>query len=136
MTKQDERLWVWEPDVGREGVDGVLSLWPGITIREGDKEDLVDFFALELGIDPLFVGTVTTLPNVEHRDMEDPPTGGRHDFFFFVKDEDVNKFAVRRLMHGMRWCQDVFFNEQEDIYPIEFRNEYPWPPTQSGGEEE
>lgn len=53
-------------------------------------------------------------------------TGGRHDFFFFVKNADVPKFALKRFRFGMRWWTDVFFNDGEGIYPIEFRNAYPY----------
>ena len=52
-------------------------------------------------------------------------TGGRHDFFFFVKAEGLPKFALKRFRFGMRWWEDVYFNGGEGIYPIEFRRAYP-----------
>ena len=54
-----------------------------------------------------------------------PDTGGRCDFFFFVDLNDMPKFAVQRFQFGMRWWQDVYYNEGEGIYPIEFRVAYP-----------
>ena len=38
---------------------------------------------------------------------------------------DVPKFAMKRFSFGMRWWQDVYFNEHEHIYPLEFRRAYP-----------
>ena len=35
-------------------------------------------------------------------------TGGRTDFFFFVKAADVPKFAIKRFPFGMRWWEDVY----------------------------
>ena len=56
-------------------------------------------------------------------------TGGRHDFFFYVNMADMHKFAFQRFQYGMRWWGDVYMysNNNEEIYPIEFRNAYPDP---------
>ena len=50
---------------------------------------------------------------------------GRQDFFFFVKTTDVSKFAIKRFQFGMRWWEDVYFNDEQDIYPPEFLKAYP-----------
>ena len=47
------------------------------------------------------------------------------DFFFFVKAADVLKFAIKRFPFGMRFWEDVYFNEMEHIYPPEFRRASP-----------
>ena len=52
-------------------------------------------------------------------------TGGRHDFFFYVKMADVPKFAIKRFQFGMRWWENVYSNNGENIYPIEFLHAYP-----------
>ena len=124
LTTEEPRLLKW-----KEGVecDGVLTVWPGTIVEEGDEEKVMQFFDKALGIEPVIVGCVRTLPDPEHRGMEKPETGGRSDFFFYVKGEDISRFAVPRFQFGMRWWEDIFFNEGQDIYPEEFLLAYPDP---------
>lgn len=103
--------------------DGVLTLWPGTLVRKSDlngPEGIHAFFQKAFDIQIIPVGCVETLP-----DKDDDGTGGRIDFFFFVITNDVSKFALKRFQFGMRWWEDVYFNEGEDIYPVEFRIAYP-----------
>ena len=109
-----------------EDEDGVLTLWPGTPVREADlygPKSLHLFFEKAFGIQVKPVGCVTTLPDIEDGE-EVEGTGGRIDFFFFVKKADVPKFAIKRFPFGMRWWEDVYFNETEHIYPPEFRQAY------------
>lgn len=108
--------------------DGVLTLWPGTPVREADlygPESIHDFFKKSFDIEVTPVGCVTTLPDVDGAGENIEGTGGRQDFFFFVKVSDVPKFAIKRLQFGMRWWSDVYFNGGEDIYPPEFLSAYP-----------
>ena len=105
--------------------EGQLVLWPSCIVEEDDEERVYEFFEHNFGIKPTIVGCVLTLPDPEHRDMEEPPTGGRCDFFFYINHSDTPKFAIKRFQYSMRWWEDVFYNEQEDIYPQEFRDAYP-----------
>ena len=116
LTTEEPRLLKW-----KEGVEchGVLTVWPGTIVEEGDEEKVMQFFDKALGIEPVIVGCVRTLPDPEHRDMEKPETGGRSDFFFYVKMEEISRFAVPRFQYGMRWWEDIFFNKgQEDATQI------------------
>ena len=61
------------------------------------------FFKDIFDIEPTPVGCVETLPDTDGNGVEIEGTGGRHDFFFFVKAADVPKFALKRLRFGMRW---------------------------------
>lgn len=125
-----------KPLMWKEGVEcaGVLCVWPGVTVSETDN--ILDWFKKSMRIEPLIVGTVLTLPDPEHQGMEEPPTGGRTDFFFYVRAEDIPRFSTHRLHLGMRWWEDVFYTEQQDIYPLEFRKAYPCPIEGWDGEEE
>ena len=82
------------------------------------------FFEKAFDIQVTPVGCVTTLPDIKYGE-EVKGTRGRTDFFFFVKAADVPKFAIKRFPFGMRWWEDVYFNEGEHIYPLEFRRAYP-----------
>ena len=102
-----------------------LTLWPGTLVKRGELDDLMSFFEDEFGIKPTPVGCVKTLPDKTPHGNEVTGTGGRCDFFFYVADADLPKFAVERFKHGMRWWEDVYFNNQQDIYPEDFRAAYP-----------
>ena len=108
--------------------DAVLTLWLGTLVREADlygPKSIHIFFKKIFDIAVTPVGCVTTLPDKDDDGVNVEGTGGRHDFFFFVKAADVPKFAVKRFEFGMRWWSDVYFNNHEDIYPVEFLNAYP-----------
>ena len=105
----------------------VLTLWPGTPVCENDRESLMKFFAEHFDIIPTIVGCVTTVPDKDPDGIDVPDTGGRHDFFFYVNTADVPKFAVPRLQFRMRWWEDVYFNDGQDIYPPAFLAAYPNP---------
>ena len=71
------------------------------------------------------VGCVKTLPNKDEEGNDVEGTGGRTDFFFFVKGPGISAFMMRRFGAGMRWWEDVYFNKQESIYPPDFLSAYP-----------
>ena len=95
-----------------------MAIWQGTTVKESEHEDVANFFLTRLDSRIECIGCVTT-------------SGGRHDFAFFVHSEDVPKFAIRRfaVMQGdtPRWWGDVFFNNQQAIYPADFLGAYPDP---------
>ena len=116
------RVIAWSP-LHKEGA--VLALWPGSRVCEVDRGELMRFFAHQFGIVPTIVGCVTTIPDKDKDGANVPETGGRYDFFFYVDNADVLKFAMPRFQFGMRWWQDIYFNDQQDIYPPDFLAAYP-----------
>ena len=107
--------------------NAVLTLWPGTLVKESDLTGLMNFFKEVFDIEPVPVGCVETLPDIDEEGAEIEDTGGRCDFFFYVKEDDVPKFAIKRFRFGMRWWEDIYYNNGEDIYPIQFREVYPNP---------
>lgn len=110
--------------------DAVLTLWPGTLVKESDidgPQGIHAFFKTAFNIEITPVGCVLTLPDLDRHHEEIPDTGGRCDFFFFVYLSDLPNFALQRFQFGMRWWEDVYFNHNEGIYPIEFREAYPDP---------
>jgi len=111
-----------------------MCVWPSTIVGQDDVDNgkLQDFFKDTFGLEnPIeVVGCVTTLPDKEHRHMEDPPTGGRIDFVFFVHGADIGRFAVPRLEYGIRWWEDVCLNNAHEVYPSEFlaygKSVYAW----------
>ena len=105
--------------------DAVLTLWPGTLVREKDRADLMTFFEETFNVVPTIVGCVTTLPDKDTAGLDVPETGGRHDLFFYIDNDDVSSFALPRFQFGMRWWQDIYFNNGQDIYPPEFLRAFP-----------
>ena len=103
----------------------VLTVWPGTSVKEEDREALMTFFADEFNITPTIVGCVSTLPDRDSQGLVVHGTGGRHDLFFFVNMADVPLFAIRRLKFGMRWWDDIYFNQGQGIYPEAFQSAFP-----------
>ena len=140
MWNDDTKLEIAEKINSAEKGSGVLAVWPGTVVSKeyydkDNPQNILSFFEQSLGVEiKQIVGTVITLPDREHRDMENPPTGGRQDFFFYFQNQDIPKVAVPRLNMGIRWWEDVYFNRGEGIYPTEFREAFPDPvEDRSGG---
>lgn len=107
--------------------ESTLVVWPGTPVKDSDVEEVIQFFQNAFNIQPTLVGCVTTLPDKDDAGCNVPETGGRHDFFFYINNSDMGKFALKRFQFGMRWWEDVFFNKGEDIYPPDFITAYPNP---------
>lgn len=105
--------------------NAVLTLWPQTIVTVDDTSSLLDFFKRAFDIVPEVVGCVETLPDKDEYGQDVPDTGGRVDFFFYVKMADVPKFAFERFKFSMRWWEDVYFNNGQDIYPSDFLKAFP-----------
>ena len=122
---QPDEPMPWSKMTPEEGAQ--LTLWPGILVKPDDLDDLVSFFKEQFDIEPTPVGCVKTLPDKDAEGNLVKGADGRCDFFFYVAGADVMKFAFKRLAFGMRWWEDVYFNDQQDMYPEDFRAAYPDP---------
>ena len=70
------------------------------------QEDFIDQFKEVFDTRVQYLETILTKP-----DLDDPEnTGGRSDVFFAVHQDDIEKFAVRRLQYGIRWIEDAMSN--------------------------
>lgn len=120
-------------DSAEDGKYDVLTCWPQIVMQDDDHDDVQNFFANMGCKHPVhIVGCIRTLPDYEERHKEKPLSGGRCDLFFYFHTDDIWRVAVRRLMHGIIWWEDIVSNaqdradnagltlEQEMIYPREF----------------
>lgn len=105
---------------------GVVSIWPGVLVDADDIQSgkLNEFFKNHYDIEIIPIGTVLTLPDKGDVSGE---TGGRSDFLFYVPHQFISKFAVPRFQIGVRWWEDIYFNEGQDIYPPELLEAFPNP---------
>jgi hypothetical protein len=99
-----------------------LVIWPGTVLGSTPPVQFEDWLKNEFGVRAKYAEEVITLPG-------DGGPGGRNDIFFFVHQEDTSKFAVKRLMYGMRWWEDVINKDEDDdsplIYPEAILEKYP-----------
>ena len=121
----------WDEDFTENGYTQMV-IWPATTLDEGDEEEFHEFATSNFGLEHpiILVGCVETLPT-----PDEEGTGGRIDTAFYIHDEDIMGFALKRFSWGMRWWEDVLGNERRDmvesghegqsIYPQDFRDEYP-----------
>ncbi len=76
------------------------------------------------------INTNKTGPDRDENGIAVPETGGRHDVFFAVHNDDVMRFAIPRLQMGIRWIEDVLENEaretEHSIYPERVKEYRTW----------
>ena len=84
-----------------------VCVFPGLLVDENKiQEDFIDQFKEVFDTRVQYLETILTKP-----DLDDPEnTGGRSDVFFAVHQDDIGKFAVRRLQYGIRWIEDAMSN--------------------------
>lgn len=98
-----------------------LCVWPGTVVGPDEVNDFESFFKDEFNVRVKYHTEVKTLP-----DNGDPDTGGRNDLFFYIHNDDISKFAVKRLQMGIRWWEDVIkYNDNSHLYTTEFIESHP-----------
>lgn len=105
-----------------------LCVWPGILMPESEnpKKEFEDSFKEEFNIRVKFCEQVFTNPDIDESGKPVPNTGGRSDLLFYIHDDDIASFTVKRLAYGIRWWEDVVsYNKQSYLYPEEILNKYP-----------
>jgi hypothetical protein len=96
----------------------------GTIVKDDEIADFEKWFSEELNTRVQFLETIVTKPDSKN----DKETGGRHDVFFSVHNEDVGKFSIPRLSLGIRWIEDVLSktNYKKEIYPRRVKEYKSW----------
>ena len=106
-----------------------VCVWPGIIIADNQIENFENYFSKE-GFRVQFLESIQTKPDRDESGIAVPETGGRHDAFFAVHNDDVMKFSVPRLGMGISWIEDVLDNEaretEHSIYPERVKEYRTW----------
>ena len=94
-----------------------VCVFPGLLVDEDKIQEFTDQIKEVFDTRVQYLETILTKP-----DLDDPEnTGGRSDVFFAVHQDDIGKFAVKRLQYGIRWIEDVLSNVNgyhlNPIYP-------------------
>lgn len=102
-----------------------LCVWPGTLLAEGQENEFLSFMKEEFSARIQLAEVVLTLPDTDSDGKKVKGTGGRSDIFFYVHDDDIPTFAVKRLMVGIRWWEDVLGNGGKALYPKSVLAKYP-----------
>ena len=103
-----------------------LCVWPGTVLGENEESDLEQWILDEFGTRIKYHTQVETNPDRDKNGDIVPDTGGRNDLFFYVHNDDIDKFAVKRLQIGIRWWEDVIvYNNNSHLYSAEFIEQHP-----------
>jgi hypothetical protein len=97
-----------------------VCVWEGTVVGADEVANFEGWLQSEFGVRAKYCDEVLTLPT-----PGEEGTGGRSDLFFRVHDEDVMKFAVPRLVVGIKWWEDVLGNGNGELYPEEILKKYP-----------
>ncbi len=89
-----------------------VCVWPATTLGDGTGKQFEEWVKEAFEVRVKFMEVVETTA-----DSTGP--GGRHDLMFCVHDDDVAKFAVARLLKGIRWIEDAVseVNGGNTVYP-------------------
>ena len=103
-----------------------LCVLPGTIVGPEEIKDFEAFFLDDLGVRVKYECEIKTLPDIQSDGNKVEDTGGRNDLFFYIHDDDIQDFAVRRLKMGIRWWEDVIkYNDNDHMYSQEFISKYP-----------
>lgn len=102
-----------------------LCVWEGVILGNNSSKDFERIFE-EHGFRVKFEALVTTQPDLNNKGNPVPGTGGRSDILFYIHDDDIAKFSIKRLAFGIRWWEDVVgYGKQSYLYPKKILDKYP-----------
>jgi hypothetical protein len=102
-----------------------ICILPGCDFNvEKDKKYFYEFFKKYKFRKPKIIGVVETLPNKDSNGNIIIGTGGRKDLFFYINEKDERRFNTWKYIYSICYYEDVFYNHEEEIYPIKFRKKY------------
>lgn len=101
-----------------------LCVWEGVLMDGQTPESFKEYIEEEMDSRAKFEEQVYTLPEMKDG-VPVKGTGGRSDIFFYIHNEDIGKFAVRRLQYGIRWWEDVLGNGNGKLYSQDVLDRYP-----------
>lgn len=95
-----------------------LCVIHGCVLNEYSPKDFEEFMGREFDCRFKFAEEVKTLVSQEKNSK-------RIDLFFWIHDDDISKFATARFRMGVRWWEDIFFNNQGHEYSEKVKKAYP-----------
>jgi len=103
-----------------------LVVWRGTTLGGETSQELVKFFKKDLNTRIKFCEEVNTNPDKDENGNNISGTGGRTDLLFYVHNDDISSFAIKRLnLGGCSWWEDVVkYNDGAYLYSQKILDKY------------
>ena len=92
-----------------------LCVWPGTVVDADEEQDFIKWMKDQFGVVATPLNTIETKPDMKDGEPV-PGTGGRMDFVFAIRDQDVAHFAIPRLGTGISWFED-YLDHSRAIVP-------------------
>lgn len=97
-----------------------LCIWQGTVLGDTPIEEFEQFFKNKFNARVKFCEEVITNGNAFLGEE-----GGRNDVLFYIHDDDISHFALRRFEIGIRWWEDVVsYNNGSYLYDQEVLDKY------------
>lgn len=105
-----------------------VAVWTGTTLGDTSIKQFEAWFKDNFDTRIKFLETIVTAPDLDSKGHPVEDTGGRHDIFFAVHEDDIGKFAPKRfqLTSPPRWVEDIYGNGGGKIYPEDVQNYKSW----------
>ena len=103
-----------------------VCVWPETSLGGSTGKEFEEWVLTNFGTRVQFLETIVTNPDLDSVGDVVPETGGREDLFFAVHNEDIAKFAIPRLVVGIRWIEDVYGNGGGYLYPARVAEYKSW----------
>ena len=114
-----------------------VCVFPGLLVDENKIQEFTEQIKEEFDTRIQYLETILTKPD---SDDQSGNTGGRSDVFFAVHQDDISKFAVKRLHYGIRWIEDVLSNANgyhlNPLYPEYVEGYKTWNADPNSAEDE
>ena len=114
-----------------------VCVFPGLLVDENKIQEFTEQIKEEFDTRIQYLETILTKPD---SDDQSGNTGGRSDVFFAVHQDDISKFAVKRLHYGIRWIEDVLSNTNgyhlNPLYPEYVEGYKTWNAEPNSAEDE
>lgn len=126
------------PNVSTDPNFTQVVVWPSTTLGAFTAEQFIKWLSDEFeGARFKYLEEVTTNPDRDEYGRAVPGTGGRIDQLFYIHNEDMGPFVVKRLMYHMRWLEDVCApqNGGTHLYPAHVYEYRSWSTPEPTGSE-
>jgi hypothetical protein len=84
-----------------------VCVWPGTTVGADRVKEFEEYMLAEFGVRVQYLEEILIKPGQNYTPSHVDDNDARCSLFFAVHKEDIEIFAVPRLLAGIRWVEDV-----------------------------
>lgn len=90
-----------------------VAVWRATVVGTEKVQEFESWMKEEFGGEIKYIKELKTRPT-------ENGSGGRNDVLFYVHDDIIESFAIKRFEFGgeISWLEDVLDNESSELYPL------------------